>query len=101
MKASKMLALPSSREGFGMVALEAKACGLPVLTVDEPQNAARHLVKNGVDGVITKADPSGIAKGILGLWENGDAVAAKQYLERYDWCNITAEIEEAFNFQKE
>lgn len=100
MKASKMLALPSSREGFGMVALEAKACGLPVLTVDEPQNAARHLVKNGIDGVITKADPSGIAKGILDLLENGGA-AAKQDIERYDWRNIIAEIEKVFNFQKE
>ena len=102
MKASKMLALPSSREGFGMVALEAKACGLPVLTVDEPQNAARRLVTNGIDGVITKADSSGIAKGILDLLENhGVAAAAKRDIERYDWRNITAEIEKVFNFQKE
>ena len=49
MKSSKICVLPSTREGFGITALEALACGLPVVTVDHPANAIRDLIseKNG------------------------------------------------------
>jgi len=36
LKSSKIFVLPSTREGFGITALEALACGLPVVTVDHP-----------------------------------------------------------------
>jgi glycosyltransferase involved in cell wall biosynthesis len=51
LKSTRVLALPSLREGFGLVALEAAACGIPVVTVDHPRNAARNLVQSGVTGV--------------------------------------------------
>ena len=49
LKSSKVFVLPSTREGFGITALEALACGLPVVTVDHPSNAIRDLIteKNG------------------------------------------------------
>jgi len=47
LKASRLCVLPSTREGFGMVALEALACGVPVLTADHPGNAIRDLAEIG------------------------------------------------------
>jgi glycosyltransferase involved in cell wall biosynthesis len=46
-KASKVCVLPSTREGFGIVALEALACGTPVVTADHPGNAIRELTAIG------------------------------------------------------
>ena len=63
-KASKVLVLPSSREGFGMVVIEAFACRVPVVTVRERYNAAQGLVDEGVDGFVVKLDGEEIAKGI-------------------------------------
>jgi len=51
LRGSRVLALPSVREGYGMIALEAAAHGVPVVTVNHPRNAARHLVQHGVTGL--------------------------------------------------
>jgi glycosyltransferase involved in cell wall biosynthesis len=63
-KASKVLVLPSSREGFGMVVIEAFACGVPVVTVREKYNAAQGLVDDGVDGFVVELGDKEIAAGI-------------------------------------
>jgi glycosyltransferase involved in cell wall biosynthesis len=54
MKATRVLALPSLREGFGMVVLEAAACGVPTVTVEHRRNAAADLVQDGVTGLIAQ-----------------------------------------------
>jgi len=63
-KASKVLVLPSSREGFGMVVIEAFACGVPVVTVRKRYNAAQGLVDDGVDGFVVELGDREIAAGI-------------------------------------
>lgn len=52
MKSSRVFVSPSTREGFGISALEANACGLPVITVSHPQNAICSLITNSENGFI-------------------------------------------------
>jgi len=61
MKASKVFVLPSVREGFGLVAIEANACGLPVITTRHHNNAARALIIEGENGFLIDPDEEELA----------------------------------------
>src|SRR3954468_10601516 len=43
-KGAGAFVFPSEREGFGIAALEALACGVPAVTTAAPDNLARHPV---------------------------------------------------------
>jgi L-malate glycosyltransferase len=64
MKSGRVFVLPSIREGFGVVVLEANCCGLPVVTVNHPDNAARNLIAEGQNGFVAKVSPEGLADGL-------------------------------------
>jgi glycosyltransferase involved in cell wall biosynthesis len=44
--------LPSRREGYGLVIIEAAARGVPSVVIAGPDNAATELVENGVNGIV-------------------------------------------------
>jgi glycosyltransferase involved in cell wall biosynthesis len=69
-KGARLLAMPSLREGFGLVALEAAACGTPVVTVDHPRNAVRELVEHGRTGLVVPPTTHDLAEGIKTLIED-------------------------------
>ena len=71
MKSSRVLVLPSVREGFGVSVLEAFAAGLSVVTTNHPDNAARLLI-SPENGICVDATSSEIAAGIKELFENQD-----------------------------
>lgn len=60
------MVLPSRREGYGLVVVEASARGVPSVVVADPDNAATELVDEGCNGfVAASAQPADIAGAIL------------------------------------
>lgn len=91
LKASKVFAFPSLREGFGMAVLEAMAAGVPPVVLDSSMNAAKFLV-NEKSGLVLSGDR--FADGLrLFLSEGGlrkrFGKRARKRAEGFDWENIT------------
>jgi glycosyltransferase involved in cell wall biosynthesis len=69
------LVLPSSREGYGLVVVEAAARGVPVVVVAGPDNAATELVEEGVNGTVAaSAAPDDLARAIVRIHRAGPAL---------------------------
>jgi glycosyltransferase involved in cell wall biosynthesis len=64
LKAAKVFVFPSDREGYGLAALEALACGLSVITTSAPANLAQYLVTQSPRGVVCDASASAVAAAI-------------------------------------
>ncbi len=68
---------PSSREGYGMVVVEASAAGTPSIVVADADNAAVELVDEDVNGVIApSATAEDLADALLAIHAGGDALRA-------------------------
>ncbi|MEA2187904.1 MAG: hypothetical protein QOK16_2915 [Solirubrobacteraceae bacterium] len=71
------MVLPSSREGYGLIVVEASAAGVPSVVVAGPDNAAVELVEEGVNGTIARsAAPADLADAILRVAEAGATMRA-------------------------
>jgi glycosyltransferase involved in cell wall biosynthesis len=71
------LILPSRREGYGLVVVEAAARGVPSVVVRAPDNAAVELIAEGENGVLApSAEPDDLAAAILHVHAAGPALRA-------------------------
>jgi len=69
------LVLPSRREGYGLVVVEAAARGTPTVVVRDPDNAAAELVEDGQNGFVARsAAPRDLADSILAVRAAGAAL---------------------------
>jgi glycosyltransferase involved in cell wall biosynthesis len=89
--------LPSEREGYGMVVVEASAHSTPAVVVAAPDNAAVELVAEDVNGVIaSSADPEAIADAIVRVYEAGTAMresTARWYAENAERLSLETSLE--------
>lgn len=88
MKTADVFVLPSQREGFGITALEALACGTPVVTVQYPQNAATDLIQDGVTGRVCEASPEALGSAIIEAQSSVTASDCFTVARDYDWDHI-------------
>src|SRR5215210_5916381 len=81
------MVLPSSREGYGMVVVEAAALGTPSVVVAGPDNAAADLVSEGDNGFVAEsASPEDLAAAIERVHAEGPALRARTA----DWFRANA-----------
>ena len=97
MKSSKMLALPSVREGFGLVVIEAHAAGIPVLTTAHKNNAAKDLINVGVNGFLVEPTAEDLAEKILRTLAVGKTMDTQQHVSPYDWQAVVSRFEQVLS----
>jgi D-inositol-3-phosphate glycosyltransferase len=94
--AAELLVMPSLYESFGMVALEAMACGTPVIASEV--GGLGYLVQNGETGyTIPDSDPEMLCEKLsilLGDNELREKMGrhAAEYARDYDWKKITLKL---------
>jgi glycosyltransferase involved in cell wall biosynthesis len=71
------MVLPSSREGYGLIVVEASARGVPSIVVAGPDNAATELVDEGENGFVAEsASTEDLAAAILRVRDAGPGLRA-------------------------
>lgn len=94
--AAEFLVMPSLYESFGMVALEAMACGTPVIASEV--GGLGYLVKDGVTGfTVPDSDPGMLCEKLstlLGdnILRNEMGLRAAEYAKEYAWDKIASSI---------
>ncbi len=96
MRRALCVLLPSEREGYGMVVVEASAHATPSVVVAAPDNAAVELVEDGVNGVIAdSADPDAIADAIVRVHKAGIEMresTARWYAENAEGLSLECSL---------
>jgi glycosyltransferase involved in cell wall biosynthesis len=97
MKSSGIFASPSTREGFGMAALEANACGLPVVTVKHRMNAVMDLVTKET-GAVCEPTEQAFAEAICRMLSKKEKMRGWciEVAKKYDWERICDRAEKTY-----
>jgi D-inositol-3-phosphate glycosyltransferase len=94
--AADVVAVPSRYESFGLVAVEALACGIPV--VASRAGGLRFTIDEGEAGLLVRPQsPEALAHGLTTILADDAlraamAAAARPSVERYDWQTIAGQM---------
>lgn len=99
--ACDVLALPSRHESFGMVLVEAWACGKPVVAA--AAGGVPYLVDDGADGLLVPpGDAAALAAALGRLLQDGalrramGTAGRRKVMARYSWEAVTARFRAAY-----
>jgi glycosyltransferase involved in cell wall biosynthesis len=99
---SSIYVLPSRSEGFGMVLIEAMACGVPCIAFDCP-SGPKDIINNDEDGIlIENGNLDAFSNAIINLISNEDkrkllGKKARENVKRYHIENIAPVWDKLFN----
>ena len=99
LKSSGVFVLPSEREGFGTVLVEANTAGVPVVTVNCPDNAGKDLINEGVNGVVVSLISGDIAQAITHVLDTRNAFNPTHIISMYDWDSVANRCIEVFSIK--
>ncbi|MGE5374752.1 MAG: glycosyltransferase [Bacteroidota bacterium] len=98
--AAELLVMPSHYESFGMVALEAMACGTPVIASEV--GGLAYLVRDGETGfTVPDQEPEALTEKITWLLNNRElhrqmSERAMEYAQDYAWEKIAKQIVDVY-----
>jgi len=97
-RAADVLVMPSHYESFGLVGLEALACGRPV--VSTPVGAAEDIIQKGRTGrIVSDATPRSLAGAIHNILTDRaipDAHAIRKSILEYSWTKVASAVIEEY-----
>ncbi|CAB4901978.1 MAG: D-inositol-3-phosphate glycosyltransferase [Actinobacteria bacterium] len=96
-RAADVAVVPSHNESFGLVALEAQACGTPVVAA--AVGVLPTSVADGISGVLVDGhDPADYAAAIRKVVEQREvlSVGARQHAECFSWDRTAGSLVEAY-----
>jgi glycosyltransferase involved in cell wall biosynthesis len=102
MTASTLFVMPSIREGFGMVVLEAMAASTPVIIARSKMNAALELVDHESTGLIVEpGNPDAIAEAMVRLLSDDKlyqrlARNGRSLAESLTWDDVASNLERVY-----
>ena len=98
--AAEVVVMPSHYESFGIVALEAMACGTPVIA--SRVGGLAHLIQDGQTGfTIPMQDPNALAEKLRLVFVDTELRArlsaqAVDYAQGFRWESITQQIHQVY-----
>jgi glycosyltransferase involved in cell wall biosynthesis len=99
---SSIFVLSSRFEGFGIVLVEAMACGLPVVSFDCPAGPDE-IITDGVDGLLVQSgDVQALAEKLMASMADENlrqrlAKQARQTAQRYDMTAVAGQWKKLFD----
>jgi D-inositol-3-phosphate glycosyltransferase len=97
--ATDIVVVPSRYESFGLVTLEALACGTPVAATRV--GIAADVIEQGVNGFLAEpGDPESLAaalRGTLGLAEKRERQRIRSRVLNYGWENVATRLIDVYN----